>query len=438
MKLLQQLYFISSPSGKEHKMSSFIKDYLRKNDINDFKVLGNQIYRILPNTPLVAAHMDQVGSKPLKKLSYNKELKALYGNVNIGADDKNGIWIILNLLKTKKDLSFIFSDQEEAGGNIDEIFYKLDDELIKSIKYCLVFDRRNGSDIIGTINNYCNADFENDIAKIGKDFNYKISSGIWSDCDIISNWVPCINLSCGYYRAHSDQEYTVIDELLNSFKFGSKIIDTLDKTYERVDHMKYSLKGKYNWRHGINTFDDFTSMYDAVGVYYCVKCGNSFKDSDDFYDHMCPICNSFDVELLDYEDTDGGEYDIKNSKEYYYCSNCDLYSGPDDYILGLEDSPELCKICGNVKYKFKNTENHLETCESCSDYESMLCDRSICDGCPYQPTLTEYKNITSVKFSSSKKLKNRIKKMRRKLHKRKIDKAELEQPIYQTFGLGAF
>jgi di/tripeptidase len=206
MKLLEQLYFIHSPSKGEKAMSKFIRKYLQKIGITDFEVLGNQIYRVKSNTILLAAHMDQVQTEQCEKL-FIRNKNEVHGDKGIGADDKNGIWIILNLLKKFKDISFIFSDQEECGGNIKTVFQKIDKEDSKklaTIKYSLVFDRRSGSDIIGKLNSYCESDLLNAVETLGKEFGYKTTQGMWSDCDQISLYVPCVNLSCGYYDPHTN------------------------------------------------------------------------------------------------------------------------------------------------------------------------------------------------------------------------------------------
>jgi len=237
MDLLHQLYFIHSPSRKEHAMSRFLRKYLKNINITDFSVLGNQIYRVKPNTKLMCAHIDQVQSEQSEILYYDKKLNAISSDCGIGADDKNGIYVILNMLKKFPDLSFIFSDQEECGGNVSAVLSLLetqDKNLFETIKYCLVFDRRNGSDILAHKQGYCEKDFDTDLERLGKEFGYKTTTGLYSDCDALSLYIPCANFSCGYYLSHTANEYTKLDELENSIKFCEKILSTLDKVYDRV------------------------------------------------------------------------------------------------------------------------------------------------------------------------------------------------------------
>jgi len=396
MKLLQNLYFIHSPSGGEKRMSKFIQRYLKEMGILDFQVLGNQIYRIKKNTPMVVAHMDQVGKTPIKRIFYSHKEKIISGDANIGADDKNGIWVILNLLAKFKDLSFIFSDQEEAGGNVDAVFDEIDDNIIKTIKYCLVFDRRNGSDILASWNDYCGEDLEKDIVEIGKKYGYVAAMGLWSDCDIISSWVPCVNLSCGYYLPHTEKEYTSISELKKSLAFGEELLSSLTKTYNRVDKPFYKYGNyldNYNTYGRMRQIDSYYGRdhYNSDRIYYCSYCGEHFGNEDQFVIGECPTCESKTIEMIGYY-TDSQYNHLSNIKEYYYCAHCDVYTDIDDKILGLEDSPEICRQCGNVKYKFRDQEEEedKDPCIECPNYETRLCDDSHCKTCTFYSSKTSY------------------------------------------------
>ena len=92
MKLLTKLYNIYSPTYGEREMSRFVQTKLYEMGVK-FKMHGNQIYNLKKDTPMISCHMDQVGWQPLEKLTI-KDNK-ITGDRQIGADDKNGIWICL-------------------------------------------------------------------------------------------------------------------------------------------------------------------------------------------------------------------------------------------------------------------------------------------------------------------------------------------------------
>lgn len=224
MELLEQIYLTHSRSGNEKNLSSLVQARLDKLGIT-YKVDKYQVYAFNERKPMICAHLDQVQQgKCNKVIEHAGKLFGLneQGQCGLGADDKNGVWIALKLLESFPDLSFIFSTEEEIGGNV----YRLLGEAEQyEIPYCLVFDRKGKGDIIGTHNNYCCNDLEKIIAAIGIDYGYMPTMGVYSDCDAISEYIPCANLSCGYYNAHSDNEHTVIKDLYNALQFGKVLIN---------------------------------------------------------------------------------------------------------------------------------------------------------------------------------------------------------------------
>jgi hypothetical protein len=230
----------------------------------------NQTYNLNnKNRPLLAAHCDQIEHKQLTKITIKNGI--ISGNSNLGADDKNGIWIILNLLKKYSDINFIFSNNEETCNG--DIKHLLSDENTCNIPFALVFDRKGSSDIIGYKNDYCTKQFEKDITKIG--YGFKPAIGAFSDCDEISNYLSCVNISCGYYNAHQKTEYTIISELLNTLQFAQAIIENITGFYDAP------VKEPKNWYKKTDDFMDDDSICpncfrimdkDDIG-YYCLECG---------------------------------------------------------------------------------------------------------------------------------------------------------------------
>lgn len=245
MQLLLDLYNIYSPSHYEFEMADFIAGQLDQRGI-PFQQDNQswQIYRLdNPGQPMVCAHMDQVQS--CRPYGLTVEGGTVSSFTGLGADDKNGLWIVLMLLQRFPELNFIFSTAEEVGGNLAELL--IDVELsLQEIPYALVFDRKGGGDIIGTDNNYCEQDFETVLASFGKKLGFAPTRGVFSDCDALSEYIACANISCGYYNAHSDDEYTVISELVNSLDFAKTIITEAPRTrYEVPEPAIYAIPTHY-------------------------------------------------------------------------------------------------------------------------------------------------------------------------------------------------
>lgn len=286
---LIKLYRIYNPSGQEFKMTQHVQEKLDQLGIKDYQVDPNgQIYRFNEGVPLVSAHLDSVSKSRPKGIHLDYEKGIIRGTNNIGADDKNGIWIVLRLLELRPDLSFIFSVEEEVGGKVNELPL---DQL--KVPYALIFDRKGASDIIGVKNDYCCEDLENEIYRLGTDYGFKPCLGVLSDCDVLYQYVPCVNLSCGYHLAHTEKEYTVISELDNSFRFGLHLIDNipLDIEYE-IAEVTYPGYSSYfaDWLCVCGQVND-------VDEWKCTDCDTSFwegmalefTDDDEDLD-WCPRC----------------------------------------------------------------------------------------------------------------------------------------------------
>lgn len=264
IETLKKMYKIHSPSHNEDDMQLFIMDKLDELGVTYQQDKMGNIFNFIEGTPLLSAHMDQVQTKRCHHVITvkSKQSTALYGCDNdgkltgLGADDKNGLWIILNALSNPSlpPFSFLFSVEEEVGGNIDNLL-KDNKELVESMPFALILDRRNGTDIIGTYNSYCESDFENDLEALSDELGFKFTTamGIFSDADAICEYIPCVNLSVGYYAAHSTNEYTMVEELETTLKFTEKIIKELrNETYQTPTPFRCGTGFDWKGYQGIN------------------------------------------------------------------------------------------------------------------------------------------------------------------------------------------
>ena len=246
-ELLKKLYVLRSYSGFEEPVRNFIISFLDQLHIPYVNYNGNILGFNHPGAPLFSAHMDMVNTEGYKlkakedkvppeyvftidaetciRLYKDKEKKH---QTSLGADDKNGIWVILNLLALKKKINFAFCHSEETGGTGSTQIVQDEEcgKFIENCKYCVVIDRRNAHDIIGYSNEYCLCldDRLENFAK-EKGFKFKSETGSVSDANRFSTLIECINISCGYYNPHSSTEYTNLNELWNTLQFCIKIVD---------------------------------------------------------------------------------------------------------------------------------------------------------------------------------------------------------------------
>jgi len=251
-KLLLAIFRIKSPSKATEPMAIFIKEFLTHYGINyNVDDIGN-IYRIdNKDLPLLSAHMDTVQQESdlllieevnieemnikFKKDGVIEEesiLKEIMINTSepggvIGADDKNGIYLILETLRNNLDkkFNFIFSVDEEIGCIGAAHFQK--NNKIDHIPYGLVLDRRNSGDIICFNNSYGTKEFQDALALTGKNFGYSPTTGLSSDANHWSNQISCCNLSVGYYNPHQKDEFTILTEIENTYRYIHSLFDDL-------------------------------------------------------------------------------------------------------------------------------------------------------------------------------------------------------------------
>ena len=292
LRVLKDLYLIHSPSFKEEPMLDYIKEILNQRRIPFKQDKKGNVYRILKNKPIISCHTDQVQKTGADDIVLHKG--KIYGfekdrQCGLGADDKNGIYVVLSLLMNN-DVGFIFSVQEERGGGIDELldrFKKLD-----SIPYALVFDRKGNSDIIATKNHYCCKDLLDDVEAIAAPWKYKEAQGTFSDANALSRYMPCVNLSVGYYNAHSSAEYTVLEELLNAIDLGNDLLLNLKGPYDKPETKVFSpLKSRviHTSRYWNDDYwDDHPFVVSGRNTQICNACSKPLPH----YSNTCSYCGA--------------------------------------------------------------------------------------------------------------------------------------------------
>jgi len=324
LTMLKELYMIESYSHEEKALQDYIEMILTGFNVPYEVFDGNIVGLNHADKPLLSAHMDMVNPKrytscvtynytgykranmegrwkwnpilkdhelipeeppkpePIKLEKPNKitKLSEVNGTIrgynplgercSLGADDKNGVFTILTLLSMGLPLNFVFSMGEEAGRVGINRLVKVEGftSVIKDLPYCIVIDRRNGSDIIATMgmNDYClNLDKEMQKFAEKNDYLYKRASGSICDADTLSEYLECVNISCGYYDPHTKDEYTDIQEIRNTIDFVADLLDMFE--YKSVDPQSTYKKPKpattyggwsgYGWNNGHNTRDAY-------------------------------------------------------------------------------------------------------------------------------------------------------------------------------------
>ena len=173
--LLKKLYAIHSPSGKEDKMIKFLISYIKSlpGDIKLGKDAYGNLYAIKGEAetyPCIVAHLDQVTC-----CSHPRDFRAcetrdiIFGYsakehsfCNLGADDKNGVFLSLEALKKYDCMKVVFFKEEEIGcrGSQNCMMSFFDD-----CRFVIQCDRKGNSDLITSIGctDLCSEKFIQDV-----------------------------------------------------------------------------------------------------------------------------------------------------------------------------------------------------------------------------------------------------------------------------------
>jgi putative aminopeptidase FrvX len=245
LSVLELLYLTNSKSGQEDEIRDliigFVSQIAPKAKV-DVDQKGNVmvVKGKAKSYPCVIAHMDEVHSQT-SDLRIVRSGDAIFGwsdkakgTAGIGADDKNGIFVCLNVLNTLDAVKVVFTVGEEIGGTGARAIKV--SKWLSDVRYVIQADRRNGSDFITTINgdSVASSEFMKAAREIVTEYGYKKESGNFTDVLVLKQEglnVSVCNMSCGYYHPHTAQECTYISELNNCIEAVIALCTRLTDTF---------------------------------------------------------------------------------------------------------------------------------------------------------------------------------------------------------------
>lgn len=196
---------------------------------------------------LLVAHLDTVHTQLPTEIIYDNKTDSIYSPQGIGGDDRCGVYMVLEVIK-KFNCSVLFCEDEEIGCVGAEKFTNTDFSRNLEFNYIIEFDRRGKNDAV--FYDCANDAFEEFITK---DF-FKTAYGSFSDISVIAPYLGCaaVNLSCGYYNAHTTKEYVVMHEMEEVIRQVCKIL----KRTTEIDSFEYiEAELIYNFNSQYNYFD---------------------------------------------------------------------------------------------------------------------------------------------------------------------------------------
>ena len=221
--------------------------------------------------PCLAAHIDQVQrehSRDFRVVEIGDDVigwsPKCHEQQGLGADDKNGIFICLECLRQYDCLKVAFFVGDEVGCVGSS---RCDLSFFSDCRFIIEPDRRGADDLITDMccGDVCSNEF---VAAINaKQFGYSHNTGSITDVGELTErnvGISCLNLSCGYYNAHTSQEYTVLSELENCLHFVRHIIETCTDVYPFTGGRRSLYGYLYNSAYSAFQEDEDYEMMDSL------------------------------------------------------------------------------------------------------------------------------------------------------------------------------
>lgn len=231
----------------------------------------------------LVAHMDTVFDSPSSEVYYDMRKGICWSPDGLGADDRAGVFAILNLLQRKLRPSVILTLGEEQGGKGATALAERTCP-IPNLKYMIELDRQGENDAV-----YYQC-YSPTFMSYVEDYGFLEKHGSYSDITfLMEKWQICgVNLSIGYKNEHSYSEILDVNAMFATINKVEKMLrgakNALSFQYEEN---KYSLT---NWYRSNSSDCDFD--YEQYLI-QCDYCGENMFDFDAVKiedSKICPDC----------------------------------------------------------------------------------------------------------------------------------------------------
>ncbi len=207
---------------------------------------------------MLLSHLDTVHKKPVRDICRSEDGNILMSPQGIGGDDRCGVYALVNVYEAAKAKPWLlFTCDEEIGGRGADDFCesyqkgRLQKQL-DELKLLIEIDRRGSKDAV--YYDCDNRDFEAYITSKG----FKTEYGSFSDISYVAPelGVAAVNLSSGYYNAHTQHEFInrkQIDAVIEKVQeIVAESVQPDFPKYEYVErvYIRTTLGNYYDWDYG--------------------------------------------------------------------------------------------------------------------------------------------------------------------------------------------
>lgn len=296
-----------SQKGVKHTLSIYLKSKYEK-------VIETPEYICaIGDIPIaLVAHMDTV-FKPAREVFYDRQKNVIWSPTGLGADDRAGVFAILQIVKRGLRPHIILTTDEESGAEGAMALGKTECPF-KDLRYMIELDRRGADDCVFY-------DCENpEFTDYVENFGFVEAIGSFSDISILcEDWeIAGVNLSIGYRDEHSCSEILNVGQMFNTI---DKVVTMLTVPVDKIPKFKFipAVYGSGWWyKQWTNSHFDNT---------HCFLCGKEYKNEE-----MIPV-------------------KLRNDKVKNFCIDC------------IVDNVAWCHQCGEA-YE-PNENDKMGLCNDC-------------------------------------------------------------------------
>ena len=190
---------------------------------------------------MLLAHLDTVHQHPVKQICKTADGNILMSPQGIGGDDRCGVYALVKIYESaEKKPWLLFTCDEEIGGVGAREFCAQHHKGnlpkgVDGMKLLVELDRKGKNDAV--YYNCANNDFEKYITSQG----FVTQHGSFSDISLVAPelGVAAVNLSSGYYNAHTEHEYINLKQLNAVIeKVVSMISDAAKDDFPRYEYIE--------------------------------------------------------------------------------------------------------------------------------------------------------------------------------------------------------
>lgn len=278
----------------------------------------------------LVAHADTVHVQLPSEIFYDKEKNVIWSPQGIGADDRAGIYAIIDIIREGYRPTIIICNEEEVGGKGARRFVKAYPKPLDDISFMIELDRQGKEDMV--FYSCDNPEFEEYLEPYG----FKTDWGSYSDiASIAPKWgIAAVNFSIGYIDEHTKGERLYVDWMFDTIRKVKNILsdEMITGPHPFIFIEGYDFYSSYFTKYGIKGFE-----YDDYDDYWTTPIKHSHSD------HVCDFCGRSiepdeEVSLYDY-----GQW-------WHLCETC------------VSEVANKCVKCG--KYFLSQNANDI-VCEKC-------------------------------------------------------------------------